>query len=89
MNLYALVYSMDNIIPMIFSIKTIAEIFPNDDESFMITLKDGRDFWCKQIGCNKKLLSVNFTDVKVTTCDHDIYNKDFINELVSLRNSSL
>lgn len=89
MNLYALVYSMDNIIPMIFSIETIEEIFPNDDKSFVITLKDGSDFWCKQISCDKNLLSANFAGIKITTCDYDIYDKDFINKLMSLRNSSL
>ena len=89
MNLYALVYCMDDIIPMIFSTETIAEIFPNDDESFIITLKDGKDFWCKQIGCDKNLLSANFTDVKITICDLDIYDEDFVNKLMSLRNSSL
>ena len=90
MNLYALVCAMDNIIPMIFSIETIAEIFPNDDESFVITLKDGRDFWCKQMSCDKNLLSANFTDVKITTCDYDIYDDEyFVNKLMLLRNSSL
>ena len=87
--LYALVYCVDNVIPMIFSVNDIAEIFPNDDESFVITLKDGKDFWCKQIGCSKDLISVDFTDISITTCDYNIYDKEFIKSLMSLRNSKI
>ena len=87
MNLYALVnVGKEELVPMIFCPTDIAEVFPDDGDSFIITLRDGKDYFCRRLGFSTKLFpNHDFSTAQVVTCEHDIYTDPFLEQLLKLR----